>query len=108
MSVIETPIMTAMALSESKRNTFADLRIRFIPSFCWQCRAHRRRRQRARSGAQGHELVSKRPVGERAERDAALDELARRTSAVIVQRIGHVGVFYRRGEGLAKVLLPDH
>ena len=56
-----------------------------------------------------HELVK---VGarmsQRIERDAALDELARRTSAVIVQRIGHVGVFYRRCKGLAKVLLPDH
>jgi RNA-binding protein len=56
-----------------------------------------------------HELVKvSARVGERAARDAALDELARRTSAVVVQRIGHVGVFYRRGEGLAKVLLPDH
>jgi RNA-binding protein len=56
-----------------------------------------------------HELVKvSARVGERTERDAALDELALRTSAVIVQRIGHIGVFYRRGEGLAKVLLPDH
>jgi RNA-binding protein len=56
-----------------------------------------------------HELVKvSARVGERTERDAALDELAHRTSAIIVQRIGHIGVFYRRGEGLAKVLLPDH
>lgn len=56
-----------------------------------------------------HELVKvSARVGERTLRDAALDELARRTSAVIVQRIGHVGVFYRRAAGLAKVLLPDH
>ena len=40
-----------------------------------------------------HELVKvSARVGERAARDAALDELARRTSSVIVQRIGHVGV----------------
>jgi RNA-binding protein len=46
-------------------------------------------------------------VGDREVRDEALKELARRTSAVVVQRVGHVGVFYRRGEGLAKVLLPE-
>jgi len=56
-----------------------------------------------------HELVKvSARMSQRIERDAALDELARRTSAVIVQRIGHVGVFYRRSPGLAKVLLPDH
>jgi RNA-binding protein len=56
-----------------------------------------------------HELVKVSVrVAERTERNAALDDLARRTSAVIVQRIGHVGVFYRRGQGLAKVLLPDY
>ena len=57
---------------------------------------------------QDHELVKvSARVGERAARDAVLDELARRTAAVVVQRVGHVGVFYRRGPGLAKVLLPD-
>jgi RNA-binding protein len=56
-----------------------------------------------------HELVKvSARVGRRTERDAALDELARRTQASIVQRIGNIGVFYRRGQGLAKVLLPDH
>jgi RNA-binding protein len=55
-----------------------------------------------------HELVKvSARVGERAARDAALDELARRTSALIVQRVGHIGVFYRRGLGLVKVLIPD-
>ena len=56
-----------------------------------------------------HELVKvSARVGERSARDAALDELARRTQASMVQRIGHVGVFYRRGLGLAKVLIPDN
>lgn len=56
-----------------------------------------------------HELVKvSARVGARAARDAALEELARRTSAEIVQRIGHVGVLYRRSAGLAKILLPDH
>jgi RNA-binding protein len=55
-----------------------------------------------------HELVKvSARVGDRESRDAALDELARRTSAVVVQRIGHVGVFYRRAPGLSKVVLPD-
>jgi RNA-binding protein len=55
-----------------------------------------------------HELVKvSARVGDRESRDAALAELARRTRAVVVQRIGHVGVFYRRAAGLAKVLLPD-
>jgi RNA-binding protein len=56
-----------------------------------------------------HELVkvSARVGGVRSARDATLEELARRTQASMVQRIGHVGVFYRRGKGLAKVLIPD-
>jgi len=55
-----------------------------------------------------HELVKvSARVGERRARDAALDELARRTSALIVQRVGHVGVFYRRGPALSKILIPD-
>jgi RNA-binding protein len=55
-----------------------------------------------------HELVKVSVrVGDREARDHALKELARRTSASLVQRVGHVGVLYRRGEGLAKVLLPE-
>jgi RNA-binding protein len=55
-----------------------------------------------------HELVKVSiRVGDREARDEALKELARRTSARVVQRVGHVGVLYRRGEGLAKVLLPE-
>jgi RNA-binding protein len=55
-----------------------------------------------------HELVKVSVrAGDREARDEALKELARRTSAMVVQRVGHVGVFYRRGEGLAKVLLPE-
>jgi RNA-binding protein len=55
-----------------------------------------------------HELVKVSVrVGDRAARDEALRELAQRTSAVMVQRVGNIGVLYRRGEGLAKVLLPE-
>jgi RNA-binding protein len=55
-----------------------------------------------------HELVKvSARIGDRVARDATLAELARRTQAFMVQRIGNVGVFYRRREGLAKVVLPD-
>jgi RNA-binding protein len=55
-----------------------------------------------------HELVKVAArLGDRAARDAALADLAQRTSSEIVQRIGHVGVFYRRRAELAKILIPD-
>lgn len=55
-----------------------------------------------------HELVKvSARVGERSARDAALDELAAQTRSEIVQRIGNVGLFYRRSAHLAKILLPD-
>jgi RNA-binding protein len=55
-----------------------------------------------------HELVKvSARVGERAARNAALDTLAARTSAALVQRVGHVGVFYRRRASLPKILIPD-
>jgi RNA-binding protein len=55
-----------------------------------------------------HELVKvSARVGERSARDAALDDLARQTMSEIVQRIGNIGVFYRRSRELPKILLPD-
>lgn len=55
-----------------------------------------------------HELVKvSARVGEREERNAALDALAARTSSALVQRVGHVGVFYRRRPEMATILLPD-
>jgi RNA-binding protein len=55
-----------------------------------------------------HELVKVAArVGDRASRDTALGDLALRTSSEIVQRIGHVGVFYRRRAELPKILIPD-
>ena len=55
-----------------------------------------------------HELVKVTArVGKRTARDAALDDLAARTSSEIVQRIGNVGVFYRRRAEMPKILLPD-
>jgi RNA-binding protein len=55
-----------------------------------------------------HELVKvSARVGEREARNEALAILAGRTRAELVQRIGHVGVFYRRRAELPKILIPD-
>jgi RNA-binding protein len=55
-----------------------------------------------------HELVKvSARVGERSARDEALDTLAARTSAQLVQRIGNVGVFYRRRDDMPKIVIPD-
>ena len=55
-----------------------------------------------------HELVKvSARVGDRSARDEALESLATQTQSEIVQRIGNVGVFYRRRSELPKILLPD-
>lgn len=55
-----------------------------------------------------HELIKVRVRGaDRAQRDALLAELARRTASSLVHRIGHVGVLYRPRRDLPKILLPD-
>ena|SRR5438552_13132768 len=55
-----------------------------------------------------HELVKvSARVGDRDVRDDALEQLAKRTRSDIVQRIGNVGVFYRRSKGLSKIVIPD-
>jgi RNA-binding protein len=55
-----------------------------------------------------HELVKvSARIGERDVRNQALASLAARTSAELVQRVGHVGVFYRRRKELPKILIPD-
>ena len=55
-----------------------------------------------------HELVKvSARVGERDARNQALATLADRTTSELVQRVGHVGVFYRRSQDLPKILLPD-
>jgi RNA-binding protein len=54
-----------------------------------------------------HELVKVRArVGDRAERDAILDELASSTQSELVQRIGHVALYYRRNPDKPGILLP--
>jgi RNA-binding protein len=56
-----------------------------------------------------HELVKVGArVGDRDARNDALATLAAKTSSELVQRIGNVGVFYRRRPALPKILLPDN
>jgi len=45
-------------------------------------------------------------VGDRDERDVILDELAKQSGSALVQRIGNVGVFYRRHKDKPKIILP--
>jgi RNA-binding protein len=55
-----------------------------------------------------HELVKvSARVGARDDRNRLLADLAGRTGSVLVQRVGNVGVFYRRRAELAKIVIPD-
>ncbi len=55
-----------------------------------------------------HELVKVRArVGDREARDQMLAELAASTRSEIVQRIGHVALFYRVQPDKPRILLPD-
>jgi RNA-binding protein len=55
-----------------------------------------------------HELVKVSVrMGDREARDAALASLSQRTSSELVQRVGHVGVYYRQNRQSAKIIIPD-
>jgi RNA-binding protein len=55
-----------------------------------------------------HELVKVRArVGDRDLRDELLAELATSTRSEMVQRIGHVALFYRANPEKTRILLPD-
>ena len=55
-----------------------------------------------------HELVKVRArAPDRDQRDAWLEELARRTNSTLVQRIGNVAVMYRADPALPRIVLPD-
>jgi RNA-binding protein len=55
-----------------------------------------------------HELVKVRArVGDRDVRDELLAELATSTRSEMVQRIGHVALFYRANPEKTRILLPD-
>jgi len=54
-----------------------------------------------------HELIKVRLPGlERAQRDAALADLATGTASTMVTRIGHVAVLYRPHPELPRIILP--
>jgi RNA-binding protein len=55
-----------------------------------------------------HELVKVSVrLSDRAARNAALASLSQRTSSELVQRVGHVGVYYRQNRQSAKIIIPD-
>ncbi len=55
-----------------------------------------------------HELIkASARCSDRQTRDALLEDIARQTGSLLVQRVGNVAVFYRRSEGMPKVILPD-
>lgn len=54
-----------------------------------------------------HELVKiKVTATDRDERDAMIEQLAERSSAAVVQRIGHVVVLYRQSKDRRQIVLP--
>ena len=54
-----------------------------------------------------HELIKIKVVADdRDTRDAMIDDLAKRTGAALVQRIGHVAVFYRPSTDKRHIVLP--
>jgi RNA-binding protein len=54
-----------------------------------------------------HELVKVRArVGDRDQRDAIFTSLAESTTSSLVQRIGNVGVFYRKHKEKPRIILP--
>jgi RNA-binding protein len=56
---------------------------------------------------ENHELIKvKIAGGDRDARDAMIDELAGRTHAALVQRIGHTAVLYRQSKDKRQIVLP--
>ncbi len=54
-----------------------------------------------------HELIKVKVAAEdRDARDAMIQDLAVRTGAAVVQRIGHVAVLYRPGKDKRQIVLP--
>ena len=54
-----------------------------------------------------HELIKVRLPGlDRTARDSQLQALASQTGSVLVSRIGHVAILYRRHPELPRILLP--
>jgi RNA-binding protein len=54
-----------------------------------------------------HELIKVKVAGEdREARDALIADLAKRTDAALVQRIGHVAILYRPSKDRRRIVLP--
>ena len=54
-----------------------------------------------------HELIKVKVAGQdRDARDAMIDDLATRTGAALVQRIGHTAVLYRPSKDKRQIVLP--
>ena len=54
-----------------------------------------------------HELVKVRiNAGDREERMEMLDGICKKTGSVLVQRIGHVAIFFRRNPKKPKIVIP--
>ena len=61
-----------------------------------------------RQALRDHELIKVRVrATDRAQRNAALAELAARAACTLVTRIGHVAVLYRAAAPIPKLVLPD-
>src|SRR5688500_8635079 len=62
----------------------------------------------ARRALHDHELIKVKFRGaERAARDAGLVELATSTESVLVQRIGHTALYYKRRNDRPGIVIPD-
>ena len=54
-----------------------------------------------------HELIKiKVAAEERDDRQAMIDQIAARTDSIVVQKIGHVAVFYRPSKEQRKIVIP--
>jgi RNA-binding protein len=62
----------------------------------------------ARRALHDHELIKVKFRGaERDQRDAGLTELAASTESVLVQRIGHTALYYKRRNDRPGIVIPD-
>src|SRR3982751_2277956 len=62
----------------------------------------------AKRALQDHELIKVKFRGaERAARDAGLAELATSTQSVLVHRIGHTALYYKRRNDKPGIVIPD-
>jgi RNA-binding protein len=62
----------------------------------------------AKRALHDHELIKVKFRGaERAERDSGLAELATSTESVLVQRIGHTALYYKRRIDRPGIVIPD-